>query len=585
MDGITQKINTGLCRGAILCCRNVEKIPDGRYRVLNIRDGLVVLCQMDISSFKMNVQTTDYLFEQLYDKHISIESEDKRVVDYNQLSDYQKSLFKRNLDIVTAVEEEYGPDYLILPTKKPKPLLQALCNKYQLSDFSLRRIIRLYLQSGCDNNALLDQSLFAERKKDCYDRYTMKPGRKCETVITGKRLTSNDISYFEEALNKYKSGRNQTFVNVYDLMNNKHYSHVIEYEDGSQSVELLPASERPSFRQFTHYCSKHISREEMDRIKTSEMEQRNSKRLLLSDSRYRVKGPGDRFQMDEVEVDLSVVSSLDPTLTVGRPIVYVMYDIYSGTIPAVSISFENNSILGMTNCFLNLAQDKVEYCARYGINITREMWPSGYLPRRIITDRGSEYRSYETKRIFRELNIQREFAPAGTGSMKGLVEQWFHQMHSSQNPHLEHHGLIEKRHDSKHHKEACLTMYDFTKMLLNFVIHHNNSLLDDYPFTVDMIKEQLDPIPVKVFEYGIKKHGVPKPIANLPQYYFSLMSPQPAKYDRRGIRCNDLFYINEEDRELLTDMYNAQNKRIEFPIRMDPRDVGSVYYIRDNRIM
>ena len=188
---------------------------------------------------------------------------------------------------------------------------------------------------------------------------------------------------------------------------------------------------------------------------------------------------------------MSIVSSLDPSITVGRPIVYVMHDVFGSNILAVGISFDNNSVLGMTNCFLNLAQNKVEYCARYGITISEDMWPSCYLPGRILVDRGAEYRSYEAKRIFRELNIHRELAPAGSGSMKGLVEQWFHQMHSSQNPSLEKHGLIEKRYDSKHHKEACLTIDDFTVMLINFVIHHNCSVLSDYPLTADMISKRV----------------------------------------------------------------------------------------------
>lgn len=585
MDEIQRNVNKGLCRGSILNVRSADRLKTGRYRVLNIRNGLVTLCEMDVSSFKLNVQVLTYLQDMLYDGMIEIESEEKLVFDYEKLSEYQKNIYTRNLSIVNAVADAYGPDYLDLATHKPKPLLKKLEDEYGLSNFTVRRIIRLYIQSGFNNSSLLDQAQFMQKKQDNYSCYAKKTGRKCENVITGKCLTSEDIAHFAEALEKYKKGRKKTFKSVFLLMSDKYYSEEITCDDGTQLIKLLPASERPSFRQFTYYCSKHLSKEEKDRIKTSAMEQRNNKRLLLSDSRYNVEGPADRVQMDEVEVDMSIVSSLDPSITVGRPIVYVMHDVFGSNILAIGISFDNNSVLGMTNCFLNLAQNKVEYCARYGITISEDMWPSCYLPGRILVDRGAEYRSYEAKRIFRELNIHRELAPAGSGSMKGLVEQWFHQMHSSQNPSLEKHGLIEKRHDSKHHKEACLTIDDFTVMLINFVIHHNCSVLSDYPLTADMISKRVDPVPVEIFKYGCEKYGTPKPISNIPQYYFSLMLPQSAKYDRRGIRCNDLFYINRNDHELLADMYNAHTKRIKFPVRIDPRDVGSVYYIRNNRIM
>ena len=47
--------------------------------------------------------------------------------------------------------------------------------------------------------------------------------------------------------------------------------------------------------------------------------------------------------MDEVEMDVSIVSEVDPTKVIGRPIVHAMVDVYSRMITAVSVSLENNS--------------------------------------------------------------------------------------------------------------------------------------------------------------------------------------------------------------------------------------------------
>lgn len=67
-------------------------------------------------------------------------------------------------------------------------------------------------------------------------------------------------------------------------------------------------------------------------------------------------------EIDACEADVSLVSELDPDQAIGRPIVYFMIDVYSRIILAVSVAFDNNSILGITNLFLNLADDKQEYC-------------------------------------------------------------------------------------------------------------------------------------------------------------------------------------------------------------------------------
>lgn len=273
MDEIQRNVNKGLCRGSILNVRSVDRLKTGRYRVLNIRNGLVTLCEMDVSSFKLNVQVLTYLQDMLYDGMIEIESEEKLVFDYEKLSEYQKNVYTRNLSIVNAVADAYGPDYLDLATHKPKPLLKRFEDEYGLSNFTVRRIIRLYIQSGFNNSSLLDQAQFMQKKQDNYSCYAKKTGRKCENVITGKCLTSEDIAHFAEALEKYKKGRKKTFKSVFLLMSDKYYSEEITCDDGTQLIKLLPASERPSFRQFTYYCSKHLSKEEKDRIKTSAMEQ------------------------------------------------------------------------------------------------------------------------------------------------------------------------------------------------------------------------------------------------------------------------------------------------------------------------
>lgn len=107
---------------------------------------------------------------------------------------------------------------------------------------------------------------------------------------------------------------------------------------------------------------KTYHKKEMDIVKTSAMEYRNDNRLITSDIMQGVYGPGDMVEIDACEADVSLVSTIDKNRTVGRPVVYFMIDIYTRIILAVSVAFDNNSILGVTNLFINLADDKHEYC-------------------------------------------------------------------------------------------------------------------------------------------------------------------------------------------------------------------------------
>ena len=58
-------------------------------------------------------------------------------------------------------------------------------------------------------------------------------------------------------------------------MNYKYYSET-KIINGATTVGLMPESQRPTYNQFYYYCSKHITEQEKDLIKTSAAEQRNN---------------------------------------------------------------------------------------------------------------------------------------------------------------------------------------------------------------------------------------------------------------------------------------------------------------------
>ena len=559
-----------------------DKNTSTRYRIICIKSNQVVLCQMDCDTLNLYSHDIRVVVSLIETFAVEVTEETPRVYDVRMLAPPVKKRFDYCVGIIKKVEAAYGPDYLKLSSKSPKPELEKILSESDMSRPTLWRIIRVYLQSGSDLYSLIDGRAGSARKDWNYSR---KPGRKTSGGLSfGTLVDDNTKENFNDALDYYKSGRAKTYEDAYDFLCMKYYSTLQKTSEGVTKT-LLPASLRPTLRQFTYYCQKHIMPEEIDAIKTSRQEQRNNKRLLLSDNLKGVTGPWDCVEMDEVEVDLSLVSADDPKRVVGRPVVYVMLDLYTRLIVAVSIGFDNNSVLGFTNCLMNLADDKVEYCKKYGLTITENIWPSGYLPKRIRCDRGAEYRSKRVKEICNELGIMRELVTAGTGSLKGSVEQLFHMMHAAQNPDMENIGLIEKRHDSMHHQEATLNINDFTKIFLDFVITYNQRYMKNYPLTKDMLSRNVQPIPLKLWEYGIENNGMPKKIINKNQYYYSLLTPVNARISRVGLTFNGLYYINYKDDDFLHKMYASGTRRVPFECRMDERDISNLYYLRDGKLV
>lgn len=212
------------------------------------------------------------------------------------------------------------------------------------------------------------------------------------------------------------------------------------------------------------------------------------------------------------------------------------------------------------------------------------LWDINVLPNRLRSDRGSEYRSKEVKRICNELNITLELVPPAMGSLKGQVEQLFHQYHSVQNDLLEGRGLITKRHDSNHHRHAVLTLDDIWVFVINQTIAHNMMTMSQYPMTKDMLEKSVHPIPLELWDYGCTKYGAPRPIVNLDQFEYSIRKEVRARITRKGIEWNGLYYI-ANDPWLAEQITKTRRSSVPLKCRLDERNIGSLWYIADNRLV
>lgn len=551
-----------------------------RYRIISILSESLVLCRLDITKLDLIEISRTSLFQMLDNNMIEITQElDSFVFDIESFSPSVKERYLMKKCVLQEVLKLYVPTYLGLCGNKAKPELYKVLKKYDYPKATFWKNCTKYLQSGFNDRVLIDPKIFGINKGKEYNHIS-KSGRKCEYGDTGVSLSSEIIVYFEEALKNYKSGRQKTVKSCYDYMNNLHFTST-EIINGVPTIVLKPANERPTYRQFSYYVRKHLTQEEKDIIKTSQMEFRNNKRLLTSDSLYGVNGPGDLVEIDACEADVSLVSMTDPNQTIGRPVVYFMIDVFTRIILAMSVAFDNNSLLGVTNLFLNLCDNKKEYCERYGMSYNDDrLWPSNIIPNRIRLDRGSEFKSKEFGRICNALGIQKDIVPGGSGSLKGVVEQSFHLMHLNQNEMLEDHGLIEKRHDSNHHKEATLNIEQYTKMVINFVLTHNQKYQEGYPLTKAMLDKGVKGIPAALWQYGIENIATPRPILNKNQYLYELMTPIKVSVSRKGISYKGLTY-SSDDPDITTLMFRARTKSIPIEARMDMRDVGFIYVLKN----
>lgn len=560
------------------------KCNDTEYVILHNNSNSISLCQLNTTKLIIDIVDKDSILNGVLTGSTVIEKiEQSECVELDKLSDNIKKEFEKRTQIINELEKIFAPGYTNMNTHGDE--IENIRQKYSISKSKLWRLYRTYLQSGRQPNSLIDKRLL--RKKDVEYHYKSKTGRpSMGGVSQGVIVTPEINAMFDYGVKVFKSGRCKSIRFAYEDMINKYFANIIETTDGV-SIQIKPLDERPTYNQFYRYLNKIITPKKKKIIKTSVSEFRNDNRILYGDTLYGVMGPGDVFEMDECEVDIKLVSKNDPTQGVKRPVLYIMYDVFSRMVVGYSVSFENNSFRGFTNCMLSLIDDKVKLCNRLGLSVPERFWPSHILPNKIRCDNGSEYISYEVERIFNELGITQDIVPPGTGSLKPLVEQFFHQMHTAQNPLVENKGYISKRHDSNSIAEAAMNIEEFEKFVLMFIIEHNAKHMNSYPLNKDMIAEGFTkcPTPHELWNFGVNHYGGPKPIINEDQYRFTLLEKINSRLTRKGITYKGLYYNNIFDSGLKKDIYKIPSTSIPYETRIDTRDISNVYRMADHKII
>ena len=78
-------------------------------------------------------------------------------------------------------------------------------------------------------------------------------------------------------------------------------------------------------------------------------------------------------------------------------------------IVGIYVGIENPSWASAMMAVVNLVEDKVEFCKRFGIDIDEAAWPIPGLPDMLLSDRG-EIEHKVSERLFRAFNVVSEVA-------------------------------------------------------------------------------------------------------------------------------------------------------------------------------
>ena len=500
------------------------------YRVLNVADDTIFV--MDCLKPKMpywkSIAEADckYVTEQeLYERT------GKAIVSLDDLDAVRRRVALNRYTIIAGVLP------FLTDVNLRGEIIKRLANEHNLSAQTIRNYLYDYLIY--QNTAVLAPKTKDKDKKLTPDQKNM-------------RWALNKFFY-----TKYKN----SLKTAYALMLKNKYC---------DEFGVLKA-EYPTFNQFRYFYRTHrklqtyyIAR---DGIKDY---QRNNRPLLGDGVRAFAPNVGVGL-LDATICDLYLVD--DSGSLIGRPILTACIDAYSGLSCGYNVSFVggNYSLRGL---MLNVITDKVAHCKKYGITIEKTDWNCDKLPGTLVTDKGTEYVSENFEQIT-ELGVSLINLPAYRPDLKGKIEKFFDLVQSAYKKHLKGKGVIEpdfrERGAHDYRKDACLTLKEFETIVLHCIIYYNTKLLlENFPFTEDMLKAQVKPFANCIWNYQLESLGSNLISVTAENLILTLLPRTNGMFSRKGLKANGLRYKCEGFTERFLSGATAV-------VAYNPEDCGTVW--------
>lgn len=375
------------------------------------------------------------------------------------------------------------------------------------------------------------------------------------------------------ALNKFYFTRHKNSLKTaYTYMLKERYC------DGEGNLLLT----YPSFNQFRYFHSKYKTRQNTIISRNGIKDYQRNHRPLLGDGVQSFSPNVGTGMIDSTICDIYLVDSSGNL--VGRPVLTIITDSYSnGFVMGYALTWEGGTY-SLRDLMLNVITDKVEWCKKFGILIKKEQWDSNQMPSVIVSDMGSEYKSATFSQIT-ELGITLVNLPALRPELKSIVEKSFQLLQESVKPYLMDHGYVDKdageRLAPDYRKGACLMIEDYEKVVIRSILYHNSQrILEDYPYTKEMIEAKVAPHPNCIFEWGKTQSGCNLITVSAKQLILTLLPRVNAKFTRKGLIVFGLRYSSEA-RNFTEEYLNGGDTIVAY----NPESADAVYLLRDGEFI
>lgn len=507
----------------------------------------------------------------------------------------QLRLRRKRWEIIEPIIRAYTVSDL-LERRMYHPVVWSRAQALGVSVKKVAALVHLYWAGGAHANSLLP----------CYHRsgapgkirdQKAKMGRgnvavqNAKTEFRGFRISKGDREQLQFGWQTF-NGPNRTVRSAYLRTMEVFYREGEREEEGRQIAILKPTHERPSLRQFRYWGAQGQAMQAAFYLQMSKGDFEKNHRPLPGTSRDGIQAVGQLAYCDATTNDvnlMSVVSRLRPVGTANR---IMIVDAYSGLWAGIYCGFDAPSARTALLAAANAALDKVDFCARFDIKISSDMWPAvGFS--RYLGDNG-EFRCEACIEAMTGLGSVLEFAPVGRADLKGPVETSHNVLHSRLDHKLDGttFGRESKRGEDRPAMLGSLTYFEYMRHLIFHILHHNNRVRCEHLLTTEMRRDGVEPTRSTIFRWCVENGYLSGPPPSTDLVRAHLLPALPAILTGSGVflmrpdrgRKVELVHEARFVGEVLVEkglMLKARRNHTSIEVRGDPEDMRRVWLVHD----
>ena len=273
-----------------------------------------------------------------------------------------------------------------------------------------------------------------------------------------------------------------------------------------------------------------------------------ARRGLVARNWQGVAGPGYCWAIDSTIGDIYLRSSIDRSWIVGRPIVYVIVDVWSTAVVGFYVCLTGPSWNTAKVSLFNSCADPALIAEIWQYKPMMTLNPSPTLCAWLLTDRG-EYLSAGHRFTALQLKIHTSYTPPYRGDLKGLVEV-LHRIAKDQIYPFTPGAMDFRREEMELRKvdpaDAVLTVQDYTQLLYEVFNEYNLSADRTHRVDVHMTAAGVFPSPAGLWRYGhLMGVGYRKSV-HFDDLATALLPQEKAWVARDGVHFLGNDYISDE---------------------------------------